>query len=605
MPTSPKPVERLPYGRGARVTWHRGSIQPYSSIWVTVQRFLLLNRPTSAAFEQDFFVDPTRKQNWASLNGNGPVFGACAIRTARFARVLGEPRGVFDWSYVRQYPAAFRPLFRGFAACPACLAEGFHSVLYSLKGLLHCPVHSEKFFGCDRCGDRISARLAGRTSDETDECPCGRLKMPSHAARRPAANNERDEALATLTQWIVAIGKRGWFDLGTAASDESHIEQWQQHFRFWQRRLGLPAPLPWWPPATWATQGHVCTRYVQYGGLETVTHPSKAPDLRVAPSGRAPSSTGDLARDASATFKSMKRYLLRHVLRNRRGWMARMAASSDADVIGKSILAGNEEVRCAWALLIWWQTGVHSLSLRDWFGRQRFCFVPRHNDSRPGSMDESPDLRFVDSEPVRAWIAQWRCASALLRTWEAAVDRARNIKLVGDVQWGRGVAWGHHNLQCWSAAREEGGRIGLYVECPRAPLWHAAPRLDKEGRQQRWLSAMSRRFKAVAALVSAECIWYDSRTMDWTTRIGPMPTNPPECRQHRMLPPSRHLHFTVFPWAGTDDPGSAFVARCIGLPLACTGPSAREAIRGLKFAVDRYLRAFPAQAPASTCASAS
>ena len=58
MATKPALLEALGrHSKRSRVTWHSGSIPPYSSLWITIQRLLFLNEPSREAFAKDFLTE--------------------------------------------------------------------------------------------------------------------------------------------------------------------------------------------------------------------------------------------------------------------------------------------------------------------------------------------------------------------------------------------------------------------------------------------------------------------------------------------------------------------------------------------------------------------
>ncbi len=116
-----------------RLTWHRGSILPYASLWHTVLRACALNAlhpadlPTTSA-------RPTRTVDLLDIQ-------ASKIDVAALARALGEPPSAFDWSTLDALPAALRvalavPQPR---VCLACMASGYHSALFSVATARRVP----------------------------------------------------------------------------------------------------------------------------------------------------------------------------------------------------------------------------------------------------------------------------------------------------------------------------------------------------------------------------------------------------------------------------------------------------------------------------------
>ncbi len=83
---------------------------------------------------------------------------------------------------------------------------------------------------------------------------------------------------------------------------------------------------------------------------------------------------------------------------------------------------------------------------------------------------------------------------------------------------------------------------------------------------------------------------YHPDTMEWLSGAGPAPADPSDCKRHRLLSGRRKLEFAVFRWGQVQSALRSFVARSLDLPLTASGPTAREAVKGLKHAVDQYLK---------------
>ena len=86
-----------------RLTWHRGSVLPYSSLWHTVQRAMWLNslRPSELSFcacalDQGGFP---RQVNLLFNETSGGSRGAIdALSMQSLAQALGEPETAFTWA---------------------------------------------------------------------------------------------------------------------------------------------------------------------------------------------------------------------------------------------------------------------------------------------------------------------------------------------------------------------------------------------------------------------------------------------------------------------------------------------------------------------------
>lgn len=127
-------------GPSARLTWHQGSVLPYSSLWHTVQRAMSLNalRPKELAF-YGRASDQVGVPRHVNLLYNEAVDGPCgalveALSMRTLALALGEPEAVFSWTHLGRLPRSVRSLISpSIRVCRTCLADGYHSALHSLR----------------------------------------------------------------------------------------------------------------------------------------------------------------------------------------------------------------------------------------------------------------------------------------------------------------------------------------------------------------------------------------------------------------------------------------------------------------------------------------
>lgn len=107
-----------------RLTWHRGSVLPYSSLWHTVQRAMWLNslRPSELSFcacalDQGGFP---RQVNLLFNETSGGSRGAIdALSMQSLAQALGEPETAFTWAHMGRVSRSRRLQSRAIFGCSA------------------------------------------------------------------------------------------------------------------------------------------------------------------------------------------------------------------------------------------------------------------------------------------------------------------------------------------------------------------------------------------------------------------------------------------------------------------------------------------------------
>ena len=443
--------DRIKMGR--QVTWVPGTVQPHSSMWITVQRLLVLNRPSSEDFLRTFVRSNCRGVSRLSLDPIPPILGRRTrdpISLLRVSRVLREPPACFAGSQAFQYPAGVRAIFGTYLAwCPQCLDEGFHSVLYSLFELRECPIHG---LGLERalpCGHRVEHGDLGSSLRHPGHCgKCGAVFLSERAARKVDRNPGRDLRLNQLSNWLHEVGSRCWFRIPGLITPTGEV--FLEQIANWVQTLRLSPPPDWWysrpiPPdfvqCPWRCEVH------RYGGAPPSTQLVALPK------------TVD-ANDA--IFKSIRRYVVHHVLANRRHWLTKLAASGDADQIAGWL---RQEPRAteAMTVLLWYQACLGLVSLRDWLRRpssRRAALEPR--DEEQGA--EHVALNDIDARAF-AWVADRLRVTAALAVWASAHEAVRRTSYLSEPLWGRGVA-ARRLAPVWSTGKLPSGDWSLCVDAP-------------------------------------------------------------------------------------------------------------------------------------------
>ncbi len=586
------------HSKRSRVVWHPGSTPPYSSLWMTLQRFGMLNQPTRCAFAQDFLVHPNVSARISlDLHGEGAGNNAASpVRLRRFSRVLREPFETFRHACVGQFPRAVWPFFGDFSACPDCLREGFHSVLFSFNGLDRCPVHGAPLSGRICCETLSNAVELQEKSTLFGTCRCGAVFLSFAAARSPKDNPARDRALGEVADWLMHAGSRCWLGPPNPPGSKVSWAQFAQRVVQLKIALDLPGAIPRWATVSDASPWDPCTLAVMTCGSARMQ--GSDPDLQGSGvqwlDGRHAHPYA-YQRTVFGDFKAICRYLRRHTLGKGRGWIARFARANDTLTVQRMLMAGGEDARRAWAVLIWWQTCIRDLRLENWLTSRPFRWgsvpgIPALVDQRTRNKSG-----LAGANAVQEWIARWVSAIGLVAFWrnaaqKAALDSAPSLAMIG-----KGIS-GARALPDWSLGISRDEQLVLCVEHSGSPCWRAAERLDKIERQARSSACAAQRLERVRAACTPPCLWFHGDTAEWSSGAGPVLDGLHDGKRHRLLPARLKLWFAVLPWTQAPCAGRAFVARCLSLPLAATGPSPSQAVRHLKYAVKRYQNSRQARA---------
>ena len=414
------------HSRRSRVIWYPGSTPAYSSLWITIQRFLILNQPSRAAFAGDFLQDniSSRKGPSAHYPSSHPqndsqiAWGQRTVRLKRFARALNEPVETFRCCHVGQFPELARPYFGEFAVCPHCLGEGFHSVLYSFEGLRDCPVH-----GTALESPTLLRQLSIELFNTALRNPFGRgqylqdlLGFP--AARTPIAHPQRDLVLGEIAYWLMDVGARCW--LGQhGARQAMPLDAFTNRLAGLRVALNLPDHPHYRPNAHDSLAGDSTFQEIAtLGSVKVCSNDLVGIDDR-----RARRHQTDLnlyGKTIFGDFKAIRRYLQRNALnRTGRYWLTRLAQTTNTEGVGALLGQGGAPARRAWLLLAWSRliikqefnpkTGLHTRPIQFAVSADIPLWIA--NLGRR----QLPD----DHDFVRLWIARWISAAGLMAFWRS------------------------------------------------------------------------------------------------------------------------------------------------------------------------------------------
>lgn len=193
--------------RDARLTWYPGSIRPYASLWHTILRVTALNSLRTGDLPDWPTALSATGRTQRSLY---PLHNATAvINTDALAISLGEAPGVFRWSHF----GALAPWLRlgvtpGFRLCLPCLAEGYHSALFSLQLLNTCPIHGTPLLARCRCGRPFRDSLSPSDFARAGSCACYQLSyFTPESCRCPTLPVGLTSVFDTVVDWLEGLSQ--------------------------------------------------------------------------------------------------------------------------------------------------------------------------------------------------------------------------------------------------------------------------------------------------------------------------------------------------------------------------------------------------------------
>lgn len=564
------------------LTWHPGSVRPYASLWHTVMRVAALNRlkPRELPMAADPGSTPPQigvPRKARLLFNERDDAGRPLIAIDRLAAQIGEPMSAFAWSHLGAVPRWSRMLvWPGFRLCPACLADGYHSALLSVRLMQACPIHACALVNRCNCGQPLTGWLDTQRLGCASPCACGQLALfTRQTCRTVAMPAARTAALGPVAQWLQALS--GVLRPVAVDMDAQRLgtATWLRHLRQWCDTLGLGYPDCFTPLPGQRRCFSVQTSLLRRSGgaADEIPRPTaSAPTVLVEGQDRPP---------ATFAFKAMSRHLRRHVARPpARGPAPPVGPTADPASLADRLRA-NRATLAAFAAMVWieqMQPGVShgprsggggggggEVDLRRLV--QSMC--RSEGGSRPIGADEL------------AWLEYRACGATMTARWSAAMQYAVAVAR----GLGNPKALDEHGvavLGSWSAHIGP-DEMKFVVLADHPCSIKALPLPDKASRQ----AAHNRRLALAADGVARACqgpclIW--SPVQGWSVTDAFSPKHG-DVRRHRLLGvPGERPSFWLFRY------GNHVVARLCATRLQVLASTAREAIDALRLCVAQYRR---------------
>ncbi len=575
---------------------------PLASLWHTVHRVAALNAIKISELPFDMSLGG-RATAQANLLFNETLrYGANAgeaLSVSALAAALGEPVQAFAWSHFGGLPQSCGCLFLPFLRiCPMCLAQGYHSALFSVRLLTRCPLHQCAFVEDCACGQRFNTTVDRQALLRAGHCACGRTAyFTANTCRRPSMEPEALRALLPIAAWLQEMTKVSRPVPAHARLRQAHNRVFLSSLTIWCDKLGIGYPAELVP-----TQ-----RPASFSWSETPV--GKSSPLRQAPGASADGAASrrrSLWRDNEATtiYRAMLRHLRRHVARATESFAVGFLLDPNPLAMARA-MRDDRRAMVAFAEMLFCYCMERLAMQRRWPYRSPHGLGWRIEDrlddpaveaGHEGAQGLSPD--------ARAWVVRQAAAAMVTHAWRRAQGTALAAVRSGLADWtgvracystGPGIGQADEISPNWYLAPPPyqvtwatalvGNRLRFVSSPAHVRIDWTLPLPNKAARVRAWHRAEEARL----AVVDRAC---HGPTLTWSEREGwqvceaARPTGGQVKRHWLMVGKGVRVHFWVFVSDGR------FVARGCEVAVQAFGESAREAIHALRAAVRQFRRRY-------------
>jgi len=582
----------------ARLTWYPGTILPYASLWHTVLRVISMNALSSVELPDG----PHRALGSSSgihrtvhlLHNDG-----IPVDTDVLARWLGESPEVFRWAHLGFMPTWSRFLFTpGLRICRQCAAAGYHSALLSLRLLNRCPIHGTPLHQLCRCGRYFSESLTAFGYRHAGSCVCGQLAFfTRETCRQPTIDPAVTHAFEPVVQWLERVAQLIRPKVTPIGWQRPWDHAWLTLLPQWGRALGFGYPSFFiQPPEVHRRVLSVSEsgRFLNSGNGAPLSGPQRrklqSPDSR---SDRTSTASYWSTGPGTWVYRSMARYLRRHVVRESDRWVAEFQGSGNPLHIAQLLRSGRHALS-SYADMLWSRRIESGIEDRRWPYR-KVSTPPTKPIPAANLLHEriglTPGPGREPAKPLsaasRSWMEYQIAGTTLLALWHDAMVKAATAASTGLARWEEDTD--DTDLCDWVAIRQpDAGLRFLTLSIERRWL-QALPRTEKSQRQRRAQQDQERRRRTLQDACRGACLTWTPRE-GWSVVESYEPNTPTACQRHRLLGiQSVRPLFWIF------TSGELFVARLSAYRLQATAQTPKEAIEALRQCVRQYARTYGTQ----------
>ena len=186
------------------LAWRNKAVRPYESLWILMQRFLWLNKPTKSDLLNTIEVPSKRISNLALISCQVIEKTVKQESLRRLLRLsdLQWRRATLDSSTVANHISTCMRF------CPDCLTFAYHTALFQLLTVTNCPVHGcELIRGCSYCGQEIPSVLGAACLEAPFACPHCKQALAASAVIIDPPSIESVSKIIAIGNWYKWIAE--------------------------------------------------------------------------------------------------------------------------------------------------------------------------------------------------------------------------------------------------------------------------------------------------------------------------------------------------------------------------------------------------------------
>ena len=593
-----------------RLTWHAGSVLPFASLWHTVHRVAAINAMRAKEFPFALALDGRgRFARRVDLLFNeslsyGELAPGEALSIRGLADSLGEPTNAFAWAHLGWLPRSSRCLLHPFIRiCPACLREGFHSALFSLRLLGSCPIHRCEFVDSCLCGQRFDSAIDRQALLHAGCCACGRMAyFTSDTCRRPTLEPEAVKPLLPIAAWLQQMSGMSRPVPQQPEVRAAHDRQFMPSLTHWCEALGISYPANF-PPLVEPISLFVAETPLRTkaGYRSAAARPMSSIPAR-----------GDAHREglwntneATTVYRAMTRYIRRHVGRGCDSFVIDFMLEPNPLSMARK-MQRDRRAMVAFAELLFCRSMERFAMERRWpYRRPHEPMWHTLDQLAEPALEHGYEERQGLSAAAKAWVTRQAAAAMVTHAWRRAQGLAYAAVRTGIANWSAAneiycCAGSPGPLQplelnwhsappphqvTWASAIV-GDQLRFVCSPATTKIDWAMPVPDKAARVAAWRRVEAERQAEVMAACRGPSLTWTARD-GWQVLEAPVPASTP--KRHRLIgEPGETERFWLFA------SGGRFVARSCQANVQSLGGSPREAVHGLRVAIRQFRRQYGA-----------